>query len=97
MQGLDVGGEGDTLTDPTLLMEILEIREAIEACTPGAPDATATLHTLLTANEQSRATLLTQLSGAFKTRALDNAKALTIRLIYLTNIRDEIARRLPPK
>ena len=90
--GDERGAAGDTLLDPTLLMEVMETREAIER----AGDDASALGAMATANDAAEHECVAALGAAMDAGDLATARKETVRLTYLVRIRDEIKRRLPP-
>lgn len=90
LSGIETGGEGRTISDPALLMEAMEMREALaEAGTVQAVDA-AVAHARAAAETCRHA-----LSRSFAASDLKTAARDTLRLTYLTKLIDEArARRL---
>lgn len=86
----ETGGEGKTVADPALLMEAMEMREALaEARTPAEVDSV-----VAGARRDAEATQA-QLSRDFAGDNLEAAKKTTLRLTYLDKlIEDARARRL---
>ncbi len=83
--GYDLG-ESNTFTDPELLMEIMEIREALEDC----PQEGAERARIDQDNQAQIADVLQDLRTAFSSNDFDKAHTLTIKLRYLNRIRNEI-------
>lgn len=90
--GDERGAAGDTLLDPTLLMDVMETREAIER----AGDDASALGAMATANDAAEHECVAALGAAMDAGNLATARKETVRLTYLVRIRDEIKRRLPP-
>lgn len=90
--GDERGAAGDTLLDPTLLMDVMETREAIER----AGDDASALGAMATANDAAENSCVAALGAAMDAGDLATARKETVRLTYLVRIRDEIKRRLPP-
>lgn len=90
--GDERGAAGDTLLDPTLLMDVMETREAIER----AGDDASALGAMATANDAAEHECVAALGAAMDAGDLATARKETVRLTYLVRIRDEIKRRLPP-
>jgi molecular chaperone HscB len=90
LSGIEVGGDGKTIADPALLMEAMEMREALaEARTPAEVDAVV---------QRARAeadAVRSTLSQNFAADDLSTARTNTLRLTYLDKlIEDARARRL---
>ncbi|MEQ8287181.1 Fe-S protein assembly co-chaperone HscB [Thalassospira sp.] len=78
------GGEGHTVNDPELLMEAMEMREALhDAADKGTIDAM-----IKDTRKQARA-CETDLGDALAANAFDAAKKLTTRLRYLMKMTEE--------
>lgn len=90
LSGIEVGGEGKTVADPTLLMEAMEMREALaEART--SPEVDAVVSRARAEADAVHASL----SHHFAASDLAAARADTLRLTYLDKlIEDARARRL---
>ena len=73
------------MSDPELLMEAMEMREALAE----ARDAGAIAKVAAHMNSERKATLVS-LSKAFAGDDRDAARAATLRLKYLTKLDDEI-------
>ena len=86
MQGVTIHAEGcNTMSDPVLLMEAMEQREALaEAETSDQVETIAAVAT------REKTDCLTELAGAFNTNDLSAADRLTTRLKYLMKFEDEL-------
>jgi molecular chaperone HscB len=85
-------GTGQGLIDPVLLMEVMETREAIE----DAGEDVVRLTELNESNDEAESVCVKSIGVAMDANDLDAARKETVRLTYLSRIRDEIKRRLPP-
>jgi molecular chaperone HscB len=86
-QGVDVLGETSaTLTDPALLMEVMELREDVEAA---AASKTA-LEELSKASQASIDATLALLSADFAAGDFEGLGANAVRLQYYTKIQEEV-------
>ena len=86
--GIDVTGETKTSTDPTLLAEVMERREALaEAASPGA------LAAVTAAAEADAESYRAGLAQAFAAADWTRAAALTLRYTYLARLLDEARAR----
>jgi molecular chaperone HscB len=82
------GRAGHTVDDPAMLMEAMELREALtEAESPDAVDA------LIARAKDDIAGVESELSAAFGSDDLDGARKLTQRLSYLIKLTQEARRR----
>ena len=90
--GDEQGAAGDAFVDPTLLIEVMETREAIER----AGDDASALGAMAPANAAAEHECVAALGAAMDAGDLATARKETVRLTYLVRIRDEIKRRLPP-
>ncbi len=90
LSGIETGGDGRTIDDPALLMEAMEMREALaEAQAPAAVDA------VVGRARAEAETCRARLSRDFAAADLAAAKKDTLRLTYLDKlIEDARARRL---
>ncbi len=88
LSGIETGGDGRTMNDPALLMEAMEMREALaEAGSIQAVDA-------VVAHARAEAeTCRADLSRAFAEPDLKAATRDTLRLTYLTKLIDEARSR----
>lgn len=86
MQGVTIHAEGcNTMSDPVLLMEAMEQREALaEAETSDQVETIAAVAT------REKTDCLTELAEAFNTNDLSAADRLTTRLKYLMKFEDEL-------
>ena len=80
-----------TETDPTMLMEMMEVREELEEANDDA------LHALHDQNETKIRTILGELDQLFRGDELNESAVVSLvnRLSYLDKIRKEIHSRLP--
>ncbi len=89
LNGIDAIGEASRAghADAALLMEVMEIREAIVECA-----SAARLQQLAVENDARVRSCIADVVAAFRTQppALERARALTVRLQYLTKIAHEI-------
>jgi molecular chaperone HscB len=89
LKGLDVLKEGcNTLTDPVILMEAMEMREALDAAETAQDLSAMTKHT-----QGEIADCEGELSAAFAADDLDQAAALITRLKYLRKLADDTRAR----
>lgn len=86
LDGYDLGDEGTSYTDPSLLMEVLEVRESIE----NVRDSEASLEVIGAENQEKIEIAVDRVHEAFERGAHDEAFQWTIRLKYLGTIRNEI-------
>ena len=87
--GVDIDpGDGATINDPALLMEAMEMREALAE----ARDAAA-IATVAGAAEAHRTQALAAGAAAFLAGDRDAARTAVLRLKYLTKMGDEIRAR----
>ena len=89
LQGLQLGGEPDTVDDPEFLVEQMELREALEEA--AAADRPAAALTRLERDADER---MTALSGGFE-RAygdgnLDAARETVLKMKFIKKFREEI-------
>eukprot|EP01103_Thecamoeba_quadrilineata_P004320 TRINITY_DN1402_c0_g1_i1.p1 TRINITY_DN1402_c0_g1~~TRINITY_DN1402_c0_g1_i1.p1 ORF type:complete len:177 (-),score=48.38 TRINITY_DN1402_c0_g1_i1:16-546(-) len=88
-KGVIIGEEDSTFTDPELLMEILESREAVEEA--GLDD----LHKIKEKNDVSLKNAFKEVQEADQKNDLVAAKQAAIKLQYLAKLAEEIYDRLP--
>eukprot|EP00026_Physarum_polycephalum_P015201 Phypoly_transcript_15830.p1 GENE.Phypoly_transcript_15830~~Phypoly_transcript_15830.p1 ORF type:complete len:129 (+),score=30.41 Phypoly_transcript_15830:408-794(+) len=88
LNGVDVGEKMGTLTDTGLLMEIMELREAVEE---GSPEL---LKEVGEANRKKLDEMEAELGQIFASGDFEKAKAKTIELKYLEKIQEEIVHKL---
>eukprot|EP00164_Ancoracysta_twista_P005544 GFYU01007604.1.p1 GENE.GFYU01007604.1~~GFYU01007604.1.p1 ORF type:complete len:293 (-),score=35.36 GFYU01007604.1:267-1145(-) len=89
-EGIDVGESGQAVTDPELLMEVMEVREQIAEASD--PKELQPLRESLSARSRQ---LTTELAAEFSAEHWENAKSLTIQLRYLVKAIEEIDRITP--
>ncbi|KAI9003202.1 HSCB C-terminal oligomerization domain-containing protein, partial [Gaertneriomyces semiglobifer] len=77
--------EHEGLSDPHLLMEVMEIREALEEAS-----SQHEVDNIKTENDQRIAETVQRLSDAFRSHDLEIAKKLTAQLQYWMNIKNVI-------
>lgn len=85
IDGYDVGEEGTTLSDPELLMEIMDVRERIELAATEEE-----LEDIGKKNAENIEKALKSLEASHKCGDLGAACRWTIRLRYLNTIRNEV-------
>jgi len=90
LSGIETGSDGKTVTDPALLMDAMEMREALaEARKPAEVDA------VVAGARRDAEAAEAQLSRDFAAEDLEAAKTTTLRLTYLDKLIDDArARRL---
>ena len=90
LSGIETIGDGKTVADPALLMEAMEMREALaEARTPAEVDS------VVSGARRDAEAATAQLSRDFASEDLEAAKKTTLRLTYLDKLIDDArARRL---
>jgi molecular chaperone HscB len=90
LSGIETGGDGRTVADPGLLMEAMEMREALaEAGTPAEVDA------VVAGARRDAEAARARLARAFADDDLEAARRTTLRLTYLDKLLDDArARRL---
>ncbi len=83
----------NTVSDPVLLMEVMETREAL-----GEAETPEEIARIESRAHRDMETCLEELSGAFAANDLDVADRLNTRLKYLVKLEDEVrARKFAPK
>ena len=96
--GVDVErGLEQTIEDPALLMEVMELREEVEeagAGEGGGAGAAAALEALRARSDARVAASERAVAAAFDAGDIAAAKDATIRLIYMRKVGDEILERL---
>ena len=96
--GVDVErGLEQTIEDPALLMEVMELREEVEevgAGEGGGAGAAAALEALRARSDARVAASESAVAAAFDAGDIAAAKDATIRLIYMRKVGDEILERL---
>ncbi|CAN0879296.1 Iron-sulfur cluster co-chaperone protein HscB homolog [Linum grandiflorum] len=88
LAGVDVNEE-ETISDPELLLEIMEIREAVE----DAPDATA-LNKIQSQLEEKLQVWSKSFANAFTSKNFEEAKDCIRRMTYYDRAIEEIVKRL---
>ena len=86
-------GDNGSLIGPPILMEIMELREELEAL--GANPNEGRLAELRTRNRTQLDALSSELALAFASSQLDDARRLTSQLQYLQRIHQEIDSQTP--
>jgi len=91
-RGVSAGENSEnTITDPELLMQVLEAREEVEAT-----EDPAVLRRLLQQNRQQQARLVEELGEAFsRPTGTQDALSRTTELTYLVRLEQELVRKLP--
>lgn len=86
MQGVTIHADGcNTMSDPVLLMEAMEQREALAEA-----ETSIQVESIAAVAECEKADCLEELAGAFGTNDLSAADRLTTRLKYLMKFEDEL-------
>ncbi|KAF5832703.1 hypothetical protein DUNSADRAFT_11347 [Dunaliella salina] len=89
--GINVDGEdAGTISNPELLMEIMESREEVETTSDASH-----LHALLNKNREKLSSLFSKLSKCFEVNDLQAAKDIATELIYLDRLEEAIKEKLP--
>ncbi|PPQ80801.1 hypothetical protein CVT25_001926 [Psilocybe cyanescens] len=83
--------ESDHLQDMTLLANVMEAREVIDACTP---DDISEIHQLKDANEEDTKEVIAEVDSLISEQKWQEAKAAAIKLRYLQGIERAIKRWL---
>jgi len=93
-QGVEGVPEGTSMADPSLLMEVMELQEALEEA-----EDEAAVEQVHEANQEHMQNVLTQLDQAFAHAPLDTQRvqALAMQLRYWTNIDKAIREWQPGK
>jgi len=91
LKGMEFGKEGDTISDPTVLMAVLETRMELEA----AHGNHTKLKGLRVDNEKQTQARVQEIGTAFTAGDLQSVLRSTTQLSYLRTIREEIERLLP--
>lgn len=85
LEGLDPeGGEGHTVNDPALLMEAMEMREALDEA-----DSRDVVDTMIRDTRKQARACEAELGQVFAARDFDKAQKLTTRLRYLMKMTEE--------
>ncbi|XP_078429746.1 DNAJ heat shock N-terminal domain-containing protein [Wolffia australiana] len=88
LEGLQVEDEG-TITDPDLLSEVMEIREAVEEA-----EDSQTLNQIKSTSEEKMELWSTFFGGAFKNRQFKDAAMAIQRMTYYQRAVEEIIKKL---
>lgn len=88
LEGIEVDGE-QTVSEPELLSEILEIREAVEEATDSED-----LNHILSEMQEKLRHWSTVFANAFKSRNFEEAKSSIQRMTYYERVTDEVAKKL---
>ncbi|KAG0174551.1 hypothetical protein DFQ28_005887 [Apophysomyces sp. BC1034] len=91
LRGLDVG-ESESLHDPELLMDVMEVREELEEASTEDD-----VHRIKLQNDEKMQETIEHLSTSFANEAFDQAKDYMIQLQYWENIRRAIVDWSPGK
>ncbi|GAB5586625.1 molecular chaperone [Umbelopsis nana] len=91
LNGVEIS-ESESLEDPELLMEVMEIREQMEEA-----ESEDDIEKLKVENNEKIHQTADQLTHAFKSNNLEEAKELTVQLQYWDNIRRAIVDWAPGK
>ncbi|KAF7723582.1 hypothetical protein EC973_001823 [Apophysomyces ossiformis] len=91
LRGLDVG-ESESLHDPELLMDVMEVREELEEASTESD-----VNRIKIQNDEKMQETIQNLSTSFANEAFDQAKEYVIQLQYWENIRHAIIDWSPGK
>ncbi|CAH1233691.1 HSCB [Branchiostoma lanceolatum] len=83
--------EGEKLSDPELLMEVMEANERL-----GEAETEEEVRSVAEENREKLDRLCKELSDAFDEGDISNAKDILTRMQYYSNIEDKVKERLPP-
>jgi len=81
---------GEQVTDPELLMEIMEIRESLEEC-----QSLTQLKEFAHANNEQLQKLYGEIREAEKRQDIEGMRDIVIKLSYYKNIEEEIHKLMP--
>eukprot|EP00455_Lapot_gusevi_P003356 TRINITY_DN1137_c0_g1_i1.p1 TRINITY_DN1137_c0_g1~~TRINITY_DN1137_c0_g1_i1.p1 ORF type:complete len:237 (+),score=4.94 TRINITY_DN1137_c0_g1_i1:79-789(+) len=88
LKGVPAGDEGDTISDPEFLMEMMDKRERLEEYTSSEDLAKLRAETELDITQTAA-----KFKHAYENNDLEAARAFTMRLIYLDKLIEEIDKR----
>mmetsp|Transcript_30338 Transcript_30338/g.34464 ORF Transcript_30338/g.34464 Transcript_30338/m.34464 type:complete len:169 (+) Transcript_30338:608-1114(+) len=88
LQGEEVLEEGHSITDPLLIMEIMEVRENISMA-----NSDEDLDKLRAENQTKKSELLREFQTYFSAKEVDEAKQTLVKLSYYSKILEEIQNR----
>ncbi|KAI8489009.1 hypothetical protein Bbelb_332330 [Branchiostoma belcheri] len=83
--------EGEKLSDPELLMEVMEANERL-----GEAETDEEVRSIAEENREKLGRLCKELSDAFDADDITRAKDILTRMQYFSNIEDKVKERLPP-
>ncbi|XP_035690448.1 iron-sulfur cluster co-chaperone protein HscB-like [Branchiostoma floridae] len=83
--------EGEKLSDPELLMEVMEANERL-----GEAETEEEVRSVAEENREKLDRLCKELSDAFDKGDVSRAKEILTRMQYYSNIEDKVKERLPP-
>ncbi|KAL3161841.1 hypothetical protein ABBQ38_008931 [Trebouxia sp. C0009 RCD-2024] len=89
-KGVPVPEDGGTISDPELLMEVMEQRECIEET-----EDLAILQAMLQENKLLQQATTEKLSAAFENNDLEEAQRVITDLRYVTRTGEAIAKKIP--
>ncbi|KAL3161401.1 hypothetical protein ABBQ32_010291 [Trebouxia sp. C0010 RCD-2024] len=89
-KGVPIPEDGGTISDPELLMEVMEQRECIEET-----DDLAILQAMLQENKLLQQATTEKLSAAFGNNDLKEAQRVITDLRYVTRTGEAIAKKIP--